>query len=724
MKKLFLLLIAVVLILCACNADGGESASSGNTVSTESAVSGESPSVSDETSTEESRNESVIIESSLPETSDISSPSDDKDEQNELIICGVPVTERNMNDALGDGTVNVRYDKKTFSYEVTLTDADLNAASGLTPDTVSESYMGIYCDADLTINLVGENRIYIPDPNADYFHCFGIKCGGDELTIAGNGTLDIESERDMNCLEVYGIAANNINISSDMIIDLDGGNTACGISGHYGELTVKYSSLTVSVVTDGEGKAAQGVEIFDITLADATLDICGDSESSYDTHRDLFFRDPYSTRYLSAPDITLENKSEITLRGNAAVCYNNHFYLGESDFIPDIYCGSTEKDAKQVKAVYETVSDAFGKKYIKIVSKFKDEYYLFVGGKAVTEKNANDIFGDGKVRFEYATKTLYLKDADIKGMTARNADETVDYAIYSAMPINICLSGESKIETEGKDKNVLASIAVYVPELTIFGDGSLYVASGISENEGIAYSYAIYSKTTYTQYAGNITAISADVYKSEGYSESNAICTFGDITIHGGYLYCESGHAGSNEPIEPNTHCDMNVLIYPSGADFEEGKTEGGNKYTKISVEPALYPISPDVYDRMDKIEKAFTDEMNTVSATGDMVYTIKKYADMYDDIAEEYYFKLLSVGSDDKNWDFEYNRYTPEEFYEFIKALKANWDAYFEAEMDIYSDILAAQYQGGTITSVVFADHYYILKRDWAEKLVNIYYW
>lgn len=726
MKKMIFLLLAVIFILCACNSEIDESSITSDSVSTESTISSENSSSSENSATEESRNESVIIESSLPETSGetshTSSPSDDKDEQDGLIICGVPVTERNMNDVLGDGTVSVRYIEREHSYEVTLTDAELDASSGLTPDTVSESYMGIYCDTDLTVYLSGENRIYIPNPNADYFHCFGIYIRGEKLTIAGNGTLDIVSERNMNCLEVYGISAYIINIRSDISIDLDGGNKACGISGDYAELTAEYSDVKISATSKGKGCAAQGTDVFDITLVDATLDIYGDDESDYAAHRDSFFRDSYSSQYLSAPDLTLCGKSEVILRGSASVCYNNHFYLGESDFIPDIYCGSTEKDAKRTSAVYETVPDAFGKKYIKIASKSKDEYYLFVGGKAVTEKNADDIFDDGTASFDYETKTLHLNNADIKGMTAVNADEKVDYAIYSGMPLNIRLSGKSNVKTEGKDRSVVESVAIYAPKINVFGDGSLYVTSGASDGEGVAYSIAIASSTTYTQYGGRVTAISADADKS-GYGESNGIRTFGDITVHGGYLYCESGNAAWDDPVDPSTHEDQNILVYPSDAEFEEGKTEEGNRYTKISTEDCVYPLVPDIYERMDEIEKAFAEEMDTVSATAEMVYTIKKYADMYDEIAEEYYFKLLSVGADD-DWDFENNRYTPEEFYEFIRELKANWEKYFATEMDIYSDILAVQYQGGTITSVIFADHYYELTRDWAETLVNIYYW
>jgi len=72
------------------------------------------------------------------------------------------------------------YDSQTN----TLTLNDINITSGYTDDR--ERVIGIYADGDLTIELVGENNITMPDDNN---RSYGIRVKGD-LSISGSGSLN------------------------------------------------------------------------------------------------------------------------------------------------------------------------------------------------------------------------------------------------------------------------------------------------------------------------------------------------------------------------------------------------------------------------------------------------------------------------------------------------------------------------------------------------------
>ena len=112
----------------------------------------------------------------------------------ELYVGGVQVTGGNAADVLGDGTVS--YDSATNT--LTLNNARINnyytsavgAQNGAEP-----SYHGIYCDIpDLTVNLVGENRIVTkPDPNEEYVENEIAVYSTYDLVISGSGKLSVTS---------------------------------------------------------------------------------------------------------------------------------------------------------------------------------------------------------------------------------------------------------------------------------------------------------------------------------------------------------------------------------------------------------------------------------------------------------------------------------------------------------------------------------------------------
>ena len=91
---------------------------------------------------------------------------------------------------------------------------------------------------------------------------------------------------------------------------------------------------------------------------------------------------------------------------------------------------------------------------------------------------------------------------------------------------------------------------------------------------------------------------------------------------------------------------------------------------------------------------------------TQEAVDIYNKYGKMWDDVAEDYYQRLVSN----------------DELREHIEAAKTNFDNYYNNEVSVYSDILNWGYETGTIQRVYLADRKYELKKEWALYLVSIY--
>ena len=111
-----------------------------------------------------------------------------------LYVGGVQVTDENAADVLGDGTVS--YDAATNT--LTLNNARINDYYTLAvgaQNGAENSYHGIYCDIpDLTVNLVGENRIVTkPDPNEEYYENEIAVYSPYDLVISGSGKLSVTS---------------------------------------------------------------------------------------------------------------------------------------------------------------------------------------------------------------------------------------------------------------------------------------------------------------------------------------------------------------------------------------------------------------------------------------------------------------------------------------------------------------------------------------------------
>ena len=98
---------------------------------------------------------------------------------------------------------------------------------------------------------------------------------------------------------------------------------------------------------------------------------------------------------------------------------------------------------------------------------FKD-YGIYVTGALVTNRNADDILGDGTVYYDVYNNTLTLNNATI---------ESESWPVYSKKDLNVELIGENKIVCNKKEYSagIYAGDYQLSKDLAFIGDGSLTI---------------------------------------------------------------------------------------------------------------------------------------------------------------------------------------------------------------------------------------------------------
>jgi len=126
-------------------------------------------------------------------------------------------------------------------------------------------------------------------------------------------------------------------------------------------------------------------------------------------------------------------------------------------------------------------SDVNGSGRIEIIG-----HYIWVGGVEITEENASDVFGDGKVSYDASTNTLILNGYsytgegyiyDIYEDSDNGNTEHYSAAIYSNGPLNIELVGTNILNnTFNDEENEKYGDGIIIKgALTIKGNGSLNI---------------------------------------------------------------------------------------------------------------------------------------------------------------------------------------------------------------------------------------------------------
>lgn len=162
------------------------------------------------------------------------------------------------------------------------------------------------------------------------------------------------------------------------------------------------------------------------------------------------------------------------------------------------------------------------------------------GGYWTTDENgkltATESTTDYNVKYDSATGTLTLKDANITGDSSTNFGA----GIHAEGDLTIVLEGSSTVtgvvcNNESRGINTLLD-----GNLTIQGGGSL-TAQGADTSNGS--SYGIFVIGSFTQQGGSVTAIAGNV---SGSNPSSGLDVSGTVTVKGGTLTATGGSAAIN----------------------------------------------------------------------------------------------------------------------------------------------------------------------------------
>ena len=527
MKKITALLLAVLLLLCSCGYSDGENGASEAT-RTSNAEGGE---VSQEESNAES-SEALREESnaeSLPEP-----------EPSILYVGGVRVDLGNESDVLGDGKVSAHYNEALARYEIRLDSAYIEART--LGDEALESINGIYSNKDMLITLVGESIINMEIPDIDYFYCFGIRNDSKKVSVNGEGRLVFSAVGAGNCFMASAIDCMSLEIDKSAEVVL---NDIC-----------EREFLTVTA--------------YEVALKGrSSLEIIAESKSEEVDLPSLF--DSVSVR--------IEDGAELVLRGNEAINARSVYSLSCGEYLYDVYI-SDDVNGNKCKAsemIYESYSVGKDTRYARITEGKGERLSLWIGEKNVSLDNACDVFGDGSVSYDIETHTLTFDNAVISDKNARES-----YGIWSSVDLNLVLIGESTIECA--KEGVSLTCGIDCKALTVSGEGSLLIKTA-KGNGKFGFSAPIRCKE-YLQKSGNVTAIAGDADDYKGYTISSGIYVYEKgVTVEKGTLYAESGRAGFSDPIGILYDLRGERVVYPEQAFYEEGTTDNGRRFVKITAE-------------------------------------------------------------------------------------------------------------------------------------------
>ena len=187
-----------------------------------------------------------------------------------IYVGGIPVNEDNAADVLGDGTV---------SYDAATKTLTLNGANITETHTADIFTAGIYAEiADLTIDLVGENRITVP------IHDGGMP-DGSEVAVASTKNIEISGTGKLwsntyVVTSMQDIAIKNCEISSDWICVSAMSDVTvedATISGKVGLINTMAGDITLknTNVPDGGNYIGMYTETGDITIENCNVTIHG-----------------------------------------------------------------------------------------------------------------------------------------------------------------------------------------------------------------------------------------------------------------------------------------------------------------------------------------------------------------------------------------------------------------------------------------------------------------
>lgn len=172
------------------------------------------------------------------------------------------------------------------------------------------------------------------------------------------------------------------------------------------------------------------------------------------------------------------------------------------------------------------------------------------GGYWTTDENgkltATESTTDYNVKYDSATGTLTLKDANITGDSSANFGA----GIYAEGDLTIVLEGSSTV-TGVVCNDESRGITTLDGNLTIQGGGSLTARGADMSGDS---SYGIDVDGSFTQQGGSVTAIAGNV---SGSNPSSGLNVSGTVTVKGGTLTATGGSAAINSSYGISTYSSV-----------------------------------------------------------------------------------------------------------------------------------------------------------------------
>ena len=521
-------------------------------------------------------------------------------------VGGTRVTSGNMDDVLGDGKVS--FTPADGGTPAILT---LNGAAITGGYTFNGNAAAIYAQDDLTIDVTADSTVTGPDSGSGHSYC--VYSGG-SLTVIGTGELTAAGGDAFG--NSYGVYANSGAVAVNGELTAEGGTSTNGNS--YG-VYANSGAITVNGELTAEGgtstiRSSYGVWAYrDVTVAEGgTLTGTGGAATNLNSYG----------VYANSGAVTVAEGGTLTAAGGTSTNGNSYgVYAYTAVTVAEGARLTAEGGTQAVKGSVAnaiagtgwTNADGTGSmagiaandqgqsldSYKKIHFPAVVAYDVWVGGTWVTELNAADVLGDGKVSFTPADggtpATLTLDGAAITGYTF----EYNAAAIYAEGDLTIDVMANSTVT--GPDNGSGYSYGVYCGgSLTVTGPGELTAAGG----DAYGVSCGVYAQEAITVaergtltaeggtstndrscgvYANSIAVTVNGMLTGTGGTSTNDIscgvrALYGAITVaESGTLTGEGGTAGSGS--YGVYAYDGAITVAEGGTQTGEGGTSGSSSY-------------------------------------------------------------------------------------------------------------------------------------------------
>ena len=436
----------------------------------------------------------------------------------------------------------------------------------------------IYCETDLTIELVGESHVRGSDNESGnaYVSSYGIYINNEEIFISGGGSLNaaggtVEASENAKSMGVY---AHRVTVSAGTVTAKGG---AAVVTGGYGYTYSNGIYTYDAVIIEGGNVTAAGGEATAMGHA-CMVYSCG----IFSNLGDVSIRGGKVT----AADGKAAATNEYSLIYSYGVCANNGYVFieggevtatGDSEAVSharyavvnpqtgegiEVHTGGTAETASEISgspfaAETEITDLVAGEKYFhSVVVQLND--IICVGGVVLAGKADTTVYAltddTGAVTTAGASADNYNIAWDGSTLTLNNATVTqgahefedgAAAAIYFETDLTIEPVGTNTvIGPNGNDANGIgASFGIFVGgSLTVSGDGALDISGGTVEASAYTESTGIYAYRV-TVSAGTVTAKGGAAAATGEYGDaySSGIYTYAGVIIEGGTVTATGG---------------------------------------------------------------------------------------------------------------------------------------------------------------------------------------